>query len=462
MKGSTANSFKSWVSKIHPQLPLTRIESQRLLTALTSSFRRHLDQVHPTPAQANTRPKKETSESPSQSSIQSLHSSAAYADKHLASVLTSPLLARQSSRRAPAPSAVLRKLYSRPNEDPIELLEDYERRGLATVEVAEACLKVYFEKLRSLNLEAQQELIRDRKAGLRTLNWLWNSKWHHSVEFVCNRLFIACLVQLLYREGAEKWVWEWLKTNDAISNDIDFRPDGWADAHNFGLRWKSYLVRYLVFAGLDDPAQRSKRSADTALDIYFKARELLKAAPSGVNVDGRNTQTDHLGLARMVLKAQLTRFHDVYARTDPARYDRFMHTWVEGREEKQPWAQYGTVGLKLFHPTRPETAPFLEFAESFWSKDANVKDRHAEKNIQAAYSKYYMAIWALHLLKGKGDPKAYGSLYDTLQSNSTQLAVDADADLQRLGEGLTLATPEAMEKTDLLREPSLLCPPMSV
>lgn len=46
--------LKSLISKIHPQLPLNARESDQLLNILKTSFRKHLDVVHPTEEQRTT------------------------------------------------------------------------------------------------------------------------------------------------------------------------------------------------------------------------------------------------------------------------------------------------------------------------------------------------------------------------------------------------------------------------
>ena len=47
MRATAILNLKSWLSKIHPPLPRSTRESQQLLSVLTSSFQRQLDEAHP-------------------------------------------------------------------------------------------------------------------------------------------------------------------------------------------------------------------------------------------------------------------------------------------------------------------------------------------------------------------------------------------------------------------------------
>lgn len=140
MRGSAVfRGLKSWVSALHPAAPLTPKESQRLLTALTGSFRRHLDETHPKAAASEVLPKLGNGDSP-KARPRALHSSAAAADKHLSLILTNPLLIKKSSggiSKADQDFANAKvELQKNHAKDPISLLEEYGSQGAATVAVA--------------------------------------------------------------------------------------------------------------------------------------------------------------------------------------------------------------------------------------------------------------------------------------------------------------------------------------
>ncbi|KAF2859242.1 hypothetical protein K470DRAFT_219571, partial [Piedraia hortae CBS 480.64] len=101
------------------QLPLSAKESSRLLDALTGSFRQHLDEVYP-PAAADK---------------PTVRSSAALADKHIASILTSLLLSQNPAQPSAQPTAS--------RTDPVKFLRDRVKDGTATVEIAQLCFDNY-------------------------------------------------------------------------------------------------------------------------------------------------------------------------------------------------------------------------------------------------------------------------------------------------------------------------------
>jgi hypothetical protein len=100
-----AQGIHRWLKNFHAQVPLSGRESQQLLNALTGSFRDQLDQAHPTKARDEPSPASKKGwnkvlaslDKPSPSPKTKpgrVHVASAVesADRHLASLLTSPLL----------------------------------------------------------------------------------------------------------------------------------------------------------------------------------------------------------------------------------------------------------------------------------------------------------------------------------------------------------------------------------
>ncbi len=213
MKGSTV--FRSWkdylASKLHPQLPLSPRESNRLLTALTGSFRRHLDEVHPTTA-PDSKPKL-GSVSVLTTSPHAIHSSAISADKHLASVLTNPLLnKRRPDVSTPDENLANAKaeLLMNPAKIPVEVLEEYNAKGAATVSIAQLCLRKFEDSLVGLSIDKQREVVAEAEPGRRTLLWIWRSGLYQTETFRQSGSFMHLLTFALMREGLDKYLWEWL------------------------------------------------------------------------------------------------------------------------------------------------------------------------------------------------------------------------------------------------------------
>ncbi len=212
MKGSTVlRSWKDWASKLHPQLPLSPKESHRLLTALTGSFRRHLDEVHPTTAPDSKL--KLGAVSVLTTSPHAIHSSAISADKHLASVLTNPLLnKRRPNVSTPDQDLANAKaeLLMNPAKIPVEVLEEYNARGAATIPIARLCLHTFEDSLAGLSIDKQREAVAEAEPGRRTLLWLWRSGLYQTETFRQSGSFMHLLTFALMREGLDKYLWEWL------------------------------------------------------------------------------------------------------------------------------------------------------------------------------------------------------------------------------------------------------------
>ena len=199
MKGSAVlQGLKAWASKLHPQLPLSQKESHRLLTALTGSFRQHLDEVHP-PKATEHGTQTLGHGGVSKTSTHAMHSSAILADKHLASVLMNPLLAKNTGvKKADQDFANAQlELQKNPAKDPISLLEEYHDRGAATVPIARLCLEVFQNSLNGLSDELTIKAIKVTEPGKRVLLWLWKSEQHKHVAFVDDLVFLRLLVPLL-------------------------------------------------------------------------------------------------------------------------------------------------------------------------------------------------------------------------------------------------------------------------
>ena len=215
MKGSAVvQGLKSLASKLHPQLPLSPKESSRLLTALTSSFRQQLDAAHPRPvSDEKDRPKLEDGATPKTGNHGLHSSSAALADKHLASVLTNPLLTRRDGAKKPTLDYTTAKidLQKNPAKDPISLLEDFSDKGAATIPIAVLCLETFQKLLDNLDADKRRNQIVQTEAGKRTLLWLWKSKLYETDAFVDDKRLVEVMVPIVIEEGFENYLWEWLK-----------------------------------------------------------------------------------------------------------------------------------------------------------------------------------------------------------------------------------------------------------
>lgn len=348
-------SLKSLASTLHLQLPLGSKESHRLLTALTSSFRKHLDEVHPPAAGENGKLRSGIrNEGISKTSSHALHSSATFADKHLASVLTNPLMTKGTgaAKKADQDFAIAQmELQKNPARDPISLLEEYHERGAATVPIARLCLEVFQQSLSGLSEAAQQKAITECEAGRRALSWLWRSEQYKKPAFVDDRTFIDLLVLALLQEDREKILWEWIQLDQVLGDEENLYKGVQRDYHRY--RWKGRLLRRMVDIRLGSP-HRERRDAGAALDVWFKACDMKVSASKDSHM-----RLLPLGQAGSRLSRAFTSRDQDYRNTDPQRYDQFIETTPHFTNEVYGALRVGNFHLR--HPNGPNAQPALHF-----------------------------------------------------------------------------------------------------
>ncbi|KAK4547604.1 hypothetical protein LTR36_000561 [Oleoguttula mirabilis] len=405
MKGSAVvQGLKAWASKLHPQLPLSSKESQRLLTALTSSFRQHLDEVHPRPATEDGR-QKPGSGGASKTSTHAMHSSAALADKHLASVLMNPLLTKASGgvKKADQDFANAQvELQKNPAKDPISLLEEYHEKGAATVPIARLCLEIFTKSLDGLPEGMQQKETTECGAGRRTLLWLWKSEQYKQAAFVDDKTFISLLVPLLMKEGHEEYLWEWIQLDQALAEGESTAKHGRPMYHRY--LWKGRLLSEMVNTKLGPP-HRERKSADAALAIYSRGCKLKLSAPDGNHME-------HLPLAQAAtsLGRAFRASQQDYRCTDPKLYEEFIDTVVYSQDKVPEYNELQRADLWLQHPTKPRALPAFKFWQQLfndphpcWQRFGSFVRQGAMKvEGQKALNWYMMMVRATALLLEQG------------------------------------------------------------
>lgn len=364
--------LKSLASKLHPQLPLSPKESQRLLTALTSSFRQHLDRAYPQQlATQESRPRLEDGVT-SKIGTQHLHgSSVDLADRHLASVLTNPLLTKPDGMQKPKLDYATAKieLYRNPGKDPISLLEEYHEKGAATIAIAVLCLETSKQSLNNMPSDKRHKAVVETLAGKRTLLWLWNSKLHDTDAFVDDPRLSELMVPAVIEEGFEEILWEWLQMDIKLGSqnrpkpavDVPYRDR----TDHYGYRWKGRLLHSIITAHL---ARGPNYSANSALDAYFRACDIRQSGPQRNN----GSTTIPLAQANIALFRAFVylgsksgkSWQQRLLNTDVARYDRFIDSLVLSTGGfNSTWRR---AMLWLDHPTRPNAVPMLEVFEKMF------------------------------------------------------------------------------------------------
>lgn len=316
MKASSVQqAFKSLTSRIHPQLPLSERESQRLLNALTSSFRTHLEYQH------NDAP---ASASSTSASTQHPLSSATATDLHLASILTNPLLSKPVQQQLKAKS-----------KHPIALFEDQVAAGRANLSSARLCLEAFRTSLSSLPPAQVNDQIARYAAGTRALRWLWTSARTHDLSFARDARFCNQLAYFLVREGKDAALWELIDTPVVTSANLTTKEAS--------LR-KGLLLVSIVKTHLSAPHP----SLEYALSAFFRAVAGSQSSHASVSLAG-------VHLTQALIK--LNSFSD----SEVALYDQFVRAipcWTKKHPDK---AAYRIANLALHHPTTPSANPALDF-----------------------------------------------------------------------------------------------------
>jgi len=191
-------SWKSLVSKIHPPLPMSPRESQRLLSLLNTSFKQQLDRYHHASSEQD-------------------------AGLHLRSILSNPLFeAKPSSgawihadgrRKSKSALSVLRTLVKRPRE----IFKEQIAAGTATLDMAKLCLRAEHRNCLGSPNAQLGDALSSSGIGSLVLEWLWASGLENSKAFLTNWDFVRHLVPFVVAEQKQDRMWGWVQRRRTIS-----------------------------------------------------------------------------------------------------------------------------------------------------------------------------------------------------------------------------------------------------
>ncbi len=196
MKPSALRSWKSFVAKIHPPLPLSPKESQKLLSFLVSSFRRHLDGIHPSVLARS----KTTAEIHLQTVLAAPH----FNNSHTRQVRGTQM--RDSATKVGSLSQIRQLAKS-----PMGYFEKCVSAGTATPEIAAECLVYEFRKALSSPEVKLREALKLSGAGTTVLNWLRSPSREEGLSFLNNRLLLKFLIPFVLAERQESVIWQWMQ-----------------------------------------------------------------------------------------------------------------------------------------------------------------------------------------------------------------------------------------------------------
>ena len=292
-------------------------------------------------------------------------SSAVFADRHMASVLTNPLLAQGKSSKKPDVATVMVELQKNPRKDPIEVLEEYHENGHANIPIALACLDSAQKSLEDLSQDERAARIRERAVGKRTLLWLWKSEMFKDEAFLESKRFALLMVDFVIKEGHEAYLWEWVKMKISVGDEHS-APWHYRQSKKlrYSRRWKGRIVRAIVEAKLS-----GAESLDSALSSFIRALELEDA------------RFIPLAAASVALKQELRRNRSVRGSTDPALYDRFIEAVREGTFNSKVHGEFEAGIFTMLRPREPSPLLFLQFLRKFFDASTQGEDWSSVRNI---------------------------------------------------------------------------------
>lgn len=236
-------ALRALMSKIHPRQPLTSRESDHILSAITTSFRKQLvsepradnllSELHPVFDDSSNR-KSKSSSAPSPSEIEQLNSqvsSSALVDRHLNAVLASPLFSLRPRVASGASGQNARSMKDRVAEDqritdPLTWFEEHVALGTATPEMARRCLEILSKTQWRRSRQENIIMMKESRAGSRVLNWLWSSGLDKLQAMTGDPILSRLLICHLVAEGRSHVVWKLLQVHDRHPSVPELRKRG--------------------------------------------------------------------------------------------------------------------------------------------------------------------------------------------------------------------------------------------
>ncbi|KAL2433544.1 hypothetical protein ABEF95_005371 [Exophiala dermatitidis] len=195
MKLTPSLYVRNLLAALHPPLPpRSARESKQLLNVLESAFQKHLDESHPSPKAvraADAAPEVESIPDPAQRITHSTHS-------HLDTILSHPLLRQKSTTFVPSHGLAAAAVSA--------FDEALVRKGL-DFHLVQSCSIQYLQ-----GREKKEPVQNDGKLGPRLASWFTSLSNGDKKEFLVNGNSLASVVPVMYLDGMEAEVWEWLRT----------------------------------------------------------------------------------------------------------------------------------------------------------------------------------------------------------------------------------------------------------
>lgn len=315
---------RSWIAKLHPPMPPTSQENKQLLSLLTSSFQGRLDDAHPPIEPVDPVPQTIL---PASGAVTDNRSARATMD-HLQSLLQHPLLAQNRLNQTKSQSAAAQAA---------RMMDEAMLHGEVDLEMVNRCMQVYVKTLQNGNMVIKDEF----RLGRRILAWFTSSNAATKEIFLHSPDVLRNAVPILYADGLEDAVWEWL----GILYNRKIGVGGLQDAPKpvQWVRQESHLTFFMIKEAL------RRRKLDAAVLQLVQACAYMRCtgrvSSEALSSPPWQAATQAVTIALLGRRDQ----HGLSAHL----FDCFL-------EQRSMWAEPTTFTfelMSLYHPTRPSAKP---------------------------------------------------------------------------------------------------------
>ena len=343
MKGSFILNFRPWAA-LNPPLPRSRQESEKLLTALTTSFRRQLDREYPSLHHSTDHP--QNSEEPV-----NINSSAHVADKHLSSILNNPLF-----KVAPSKEAISHKTPSEQKKlmtaYPMAVLDNLLASGSPSVGHVASCLRCQLQLMltsKAGRADAKR-LMRDSNAGSKVLAWFWASNSESRKMILSCSALQYHLMKFVAAEGQQDIIMAWIHM--LIKDDVGSQS-GWIKEYS---TWQSFRRILMAFMAGEKSFGNGLGSAiDYYLQICRMHSSLVDASGIPSTNAGEQLRAVCRHLRQWIIIAAHKQTEEIPART----YEEFMNVTSTMTTPTLSFAS-----IPIYHPTSPDVKQFVQFTQN--------------------------------------------------------------------------------------------------
>ena len=355
MRLSSSLSFRKLLTSIHPPIsPQSPRESKQLLNVLESAFQRRLDETHPSPKTAiaghEPHSPSESIPDPAQRVTHSTHS-------HLDSILGHPLFKQQSLTFLQTHGLAATAVRTFDNA----LL----KKGLDSDLVQSCALQYLKGREKRGKLPAKYEGLAPRLA-----RWFNAMTGLQKKNLLLNEKYIEPLVSVMYADGYEREVWQWLQVlyERSFSTFIFAPQDDSALDAMFYLRAEDRLVSLMI----KETARRGR--LPEAVQLYTQAYEYRLRSGRSILAEGSSAPEPLQRAWRQVAGAVLLQ----NKRSSKGLPAPLWHSLLK-YSLTIDYSPFDPAILQIYHPTFP-TAKFLlqklkdsPFVDKFtkWQKSPN-------------------------------------------------------------------------------------------